>query len=374
MATVRNIAKQADVSIATVSRVLNNTAGVSDDVRKRVLEVAGRLRQGEVRRAAATNFVALAYTGRCSIGSPFDHALLAGASAAAGEAGLDVAVVRLQSDRQPGESAAQLLERKGIRGAVVRTHAETRQTCVELADAGFPSIVVGESFDEDPAAARVSSIYADSRQTSYRAVEHLISLGHRRIAIAISHVPDHDHADRLAGYEAALADHGIEPDPRLVHRVWAMRANGAQVLKGAMSIRDRPTAIFIADPLVAVGAINEAHALGVRIPEDLSIVGFDDTDMRENLYPKLSAVCQDARQLGYDAMAALLDRAAAPVRKVLPTWLELHGTTAPPPARRVRVMPDGSRLPDEDDVDVARAALAAGAATSPAATPQGAAP
>src|SRR5947207_13473533 len=251
-----------------------------------------------------TNFVALAYTGRSSPTSPYDVAALDGMIKAAEEAGIDLAIVRLQADRRPGESYSQLLQRKGIRAAILRTSADTRHICVELAKDGFPCIVIGDCFTDVPA---VSYICAESRQTSYQAVEHLISLGHRRIAIAISHVPDHDHRDRLLGYEQALEDHQIEIDPKLVHRVWAMQPNGAQVLRGLMSLPDRPTAIFIADPLGAVGAINQAHEMGVKIPDDVSIIGFDDTDTRNNVYPKMSAICQDAHQLGYQAARALAD-------------------------------------------------------------------
>ena len=346
MPTIRKVADEADVSIATVSRVLNNSGTVSENVRQRVLGVAGRLGYSGTRRAM-TNFIALAYTGRSSPTSPYDVAALEGMSKAAEEGGFDLAILRLQADRRPGESYAQLLQRKGIRAALLRTTANTRHICVELAEEGFPCIVVGDCFTDEPA---VSYICADSRPTSYQAVEHLISLGHRRIAIAISHVPDHDHQDRLLGYEQALKANQIEVDPKLIHRVWAMQPNGAQVLRGLMSLPDRPTAIFIADPLVAVGAINQAHEMGVKIPEDVSIIGFDDADTRNNVFPKMSAVCQDARQLGYDAMTALTrsltDDSSMPIRKGQPTWLELHGTVGRAPTTRVRILPDGSRITD----------------------------
>lgn len=347
MATIRRVAREAAVSTATVSRVLNRTAGVSDDMRKRVLGVAERLNYS-LTKTTTQEHVALLYTGRISIGSSFDTAVLMGVTAAAEEAGLNVLIMRLSADRRPGESALQSLQRKGIRGAVLRTHHETRGVCIELAQQGFPSVVVGDSFDDDV----TSFVYADSESTSYQAVEHLISAGHRRIAIAISHVPDHDHAARLAGYQRALADHRIEIDSKLIHRVWAMRPNGEQVMKTLLSLPDRPTAVFITDPMIAVGAINYAHEVGVRIPEDVSILGFDDTDTRNNVFPKMSAICQDSRQLGFEAMSALTrvlaSKSAAPVRKVLPTWLEFHRTTGQPPAEVARVMPDGSRIPNSE--------------------------
>jgi DNA-binding LacI/PurR family transcriptional regulator len=343
MATIRMVAERAAVSTATVSRVLNKAVGVSDEVRQRVMGAAEELGYATA-RGAPIDFVGLVYTGRGSIGSPFDTAVLMGATAAAEEAGVSVVVMRLEADRRPGETAEQLLQRKGIRAAILRTHADTRSVCTELAERRYPSVVVADRFDDDV----TSFVYADSRASSYQAVEHLISSGHRRIAIAVSHVPDHDHAERLAGYEHALKDYGIELDPKLIYRVWAMRPNGEQVMKNLLSLPDRPTALFITDPMVAVGAINHAHAMGVRIPDDVSIIGFDDTDVRNNVYPRMSAICQDARQLGYEAMIGLtrqlLVDPSMPVRKILPTWLELHRTTGQPPVSRTRVMPDGTRI------------------------------
>lgn len=344
MATIRSVASAAEVSIATVSRVLNEAEGVSGDVRQRVLRVAHRMGYSGTRRPAST-YVALAYTGRCSIGSPYDVALLEGISAAAEEGGFDLAIVKLQSERKAGESPVDVMARKGIRGALLRTHAQTRQVCLELAKEGFPGVVIGDRFEEPD----VSYIDADSRGSSLQAMEHLISLGHRRIAIATGHVPDNDHMDRLAAYEEAHRKHGIELDPKLVHHVWALRPNGEQVMRTVMSMTDRPTAIFITDPLVAVGAINQAHEMGVKIPGDISIVGFDDTDTRDNIYPKMSAVCQDAKLVGYEAMSLLTKRLAGEAGEVgthkkLPTWLELHATTGCPPAVPARVLTDGTRI------------------------------
>jgi LacI family repressor for deo operon, udp, cdd, tsx, nupC, and nupG len=344
VSTLRRVASEADVSIATVSRVFNSSGVVSDDARQRVLEAASKLGYNGLRRQVG-NYLALAYTGRSSVDSPYDVAILNGMFAAADEDSFDLSLIRLQLDRKQGESYSQLLQRKCVRAVVLRTNAETRDVCRELAREGFPSIVVGDCFKDEP----INYLYCDSRPTSCQAVEHLISLGHRRIAIAVSHIADNDHNDRLAGYERALKNHQIEADPKLIYRVWAKRPNGAQVIRHLMSIPDRPTAIYIADPLVAVGAINQAHEMGVKIPHDVSIVGFDDTDSRSNVFPTMSAVCQDTRQLGYEAVKALAklleDDSTGPVQRTLPTWLELHQTTGCMPVDPMRVLPDGSRVP-----------------------------
>src|SRR3954464_10300565 len=128
VATIRTVASEADVSIATVSRVLNNTGAVSEDVRERVLQAAGRPRYGGARRTT-TNYIALAYTGPSSLASPYDIAVLDGMADAAEAAGFDLAITQIKQDRRPTESASQLLARKGIRGAILRTTAETRNVC-----------------------------------------------------------------------------------------------------------------------------------------------------------------------------------------------------------------------------------------------------
>src|SRR6185436_10246263 len=234
VATIRTVASEADVSIATVSRVLNNSGTVSRDIRERVLEVADRLQYGGKRSASAS--IALAYTGPSSLGSPYDIAVIEGMDEGVAAAGFDLMITQIPQERRPSETAARFLARKDVRGAVLRTTADTRHVCVELAKDGFPSIVVGDCFKDEPS---VNYVYADSRPTSHQAVEHLISVGHRRIAIVVSHILDHDHHDRLLGYEQALKEHGIEVDPKLVHRVFARRPDGAQVIRTLISLRNR---------------------------------------------------------------------------------------------------------------------------------------
>jgi len=137
-----------------------------------------------------------------------------------------------------------------------------------------------------------------------------------------------------------------------VERIPPHRLDGAKLIRNLMGMPNRPTAVFIADPLVAVGAINEAHNMGVRIPEELSIVGFDDTDMRGLVYPRMTAVCQDSKHLGQAAFEAVVQLAAGETLEagIVPgaqqsAWLEINETTAPPPAAPSHVLPNRTRLP-----------------------------
>ena len=116
-----------------------------------------------------------------------------------------------------------------------------------------------------------------------------------------------------------------------------------------MSLSSPPTAVFIADPLIADGAINEAHTIGLQIPDELSILGFDDTDTRYAVYPTMTAICQDSRELGRLAYELLLRHCALQPEEretvVLGNaWLEVNHTTGRAPARPIRVLPSGERL------------------------------
>lgn len=350
MSTIRQVAKDAGVSIATVSRVLNQSSAVGEGVRARVLEAINRCGYVANVGRRVTSYLGLAYTARSSFGEPYDAALCEGMAEAMDENDCDLVVLNLQRDKRAAETYTQFFLRKGVRGVILRTTRRSRGVCEAVVNEAFPAVVVADHF-EDPA---ISYVYCDSLQASCQGVEHLIALGHERIALAISDTPDCDHTDRLEGCRQAMAGHGIELDPRLVFRIPPKQPQGAQLMRNVMSVVHPPTAIYIADPMVAVGAINEAHEMGVGLPEDLSILGFDDTDVRNNVYPRMTAVCQDAKHLGYEAFMALANMVAAgekaqPWRETVSAWLEINGTTGRPPASPVRVLPDGTRVVSEPD-------------------------
>ncbi len=328
MSTVRDIAKQTGVSIATVSRVLNNHPSVSDVLRDKVMSAANSRRYVSAIGKRETSTIAYVFTGDPSLGSPFDSALLEGVYDALGDSNYNLMILDLRRTRRNGESYSQMFQRLGIRGAVLRTTHGSRSICSKIADQGFPMVVVGDRFD-DP---RVSCLFSESRSASREAVEHLVALGHRRIAISINVIDDSDHEDRLAGYREALKDHGLEVDDKLVMRVPANRQGGSQLIRRIVTSVDRPSAIYISDPMAAVGAMYEAQKMGLSIPEDMSIVGFDDTDLRYTSLPTMTAVCQDATALGREAYRVLTQRMkdnSPPTSNSPSAWLEVHESTGP---------------------------------------------
>ncbi len=335
MTNIRTIAQRAGVSISTVSRVMNNVAGVSDTSRQAVLaavNAAGYL--PEIGRRSTSN-IALVYTSAVTLDSPFDAALLSGIYGGLAGSGDDLLLLDAQRSREPGESMTQLLVRKGVRGALLRVTTDSASMAEQIHAEGFPAVVVGSRLDTPG----LPCVYSDSRGASREAIEHLIGLGHRRIAIATHVVDDSDHADRLASYRQTLAAHELPYDERCSLRVVANRAGGEQVIRRILSMKPRPTAVYLTDPLTAVGALCEARRRDVRVPQDLSIVGFDDDELRHALVPQLTAVCQNTPEVGRLAVALLQRRlSAAPSQQlkheVLRCWLDIHESTCAAPAAR----------------------------------------
>ena len=344
MTTIRRVAQKAGVSIATVSRVVNGSTAVAPELRDRVLDAVSRCGYAPTvgRRSPAS--IALVYTGPFSVGSPYDAACFDGIVSAMLESDFDLKIAHLRRDKSPSETYSQFFFRKGIRGAIIRSTSADRDVARMIGDEGFPAVVLGDRFEHP----RLAFAYNESRTASAEGVEHLLSLGHKRIAFAANDTDDGDHLDRLEAYRQTLSRHGLY-DEQLEFRVPAHRLDGAQLMRKMLSLSLPPTAAFIADPLTASGAINEAHKLGLRIPEEMSVLGFDDTDTRFSVVPTMTAICQDSRGLGRLAYDVLLRRcegeSEGPDMGALgKAWLEINHTSSRAPARTVRIMPNGERL------------------------------
>jgi DNA-binding LacI/PurR family transcriptional regulator len=343
MSSVRQIAQRMRVSAATVSRALNNHPEISPDTRDRILKTANDLGYLSAVGKRVTTNIGLVFVSDMEF-SEFDGLLISGMLRGVAEKRFDLAIVNLVRDKGEGETYTQFFMRKGIRGAILRTDTHSRKICEMIAAEGFPSIVVADRFD----APNINYIYMNSVPDSRRAVEHLIHLGHTRIAFVMNHIPDHDHEDRFSGYRQALESAGIEIDPELTVKIGADLSGGKASLNRLLTLPQPPTAVYYADPLACVGAVSRAHELGVRIPDELSIVGFDDGDIRFRVWPALTAVCQNASQLGFEAALWLTrtlgGQEKSPLRKQASTFFEVHGTTGRAPQQVVRILPDGSRL------------------------------
>lgn len=354
MPTLRDIAREAGVSVATVSRALNHLPTVSPELRDRVMGEAQRIgyKVPAPPRAKCFNRLGIAYPG-VPINPEFggyDAGVLAGAMRGSFESGFDIAVVNMLADRRHDESFAEFFHRKGVDGVLVRTFTGRRHICEQIAAEGFPHVVIGDRFD-DP---NVNYVCYDSEREASAAVEHLVHLGHRRVALCMHSVHDSDHLKRRAVYENVLASHGLQVSPELVVEVIADLAGGASAINRLMSLAEPPTAIFFTDPLSAVGGLRRALERNIRVPDDLSIIGYDDGEIRRFTNPVCTAICGDASELAAVAAGWLVNvirehKPGSPatsggLRLAREARFEVNHTTAGAPSNPVRVSPNGDRL------------------------------
>lgn len=329
--TSADVAARAGVSRTTVSFVINGRAGVQipAETRRRVELAARELGyhpHGAARQLAGGASMTLGLVLRQSAEQVSADALLAdtlwGIAAAARAGGYRVLVEPLAPDNG---SYAELLRSQRADGLIVSGPRRDDTELDALVRDGFPIVIQGSRPDLP-----VPSVDVDNRAGARIAVEHLISLGHRTIG-CITNAPlaYTAAAERLAGYRDALLAAGIEPDDRLVVEGAFDAASGHEAVIRLLE-RARPTAIFVASDVVAIGALRGLRDAGLHVPADVSVVGFDDIPLAEHVDPPLTTVRLPAHSLGVAAGQLLVNRVAGrdvPERTLLPTQLVIREST-----------------------------------------------
>ncbi|MFK7884122.1 MAG: LacI family DNA-binding transcriptional regulator [Phycisphaerales bacterium] len=334
--TVRDIASVAGVSAASVSRALRNPESVSD--RTRTL-VRGALEQIEVSRSGIAPSV-VSTIGCLFVDSTsgprfhgFDATIWGGLARVAIRHGAEVLLMNVDQ-RNNHESVAEMIHRRGIKALAIRCDAGSDELLDDIANAGIPTIAVAHKHDHP----KIGYVCVSSRESSRDAVDHLAKLGHKQIAFCRNIVDDQDHADRGAGYHDGLKLHGIEYDPSMVITTPANADGGVTAINRLLALPKPPTAIYFADPLPTIGALRRLHELGISVPDEISIAGFDDDDARTLGCPVYTAVCQSAPALA-EMTGQLLCRMmhgngiSEPPRIELDSYLEVNATTGRAPTR-----------------------------------------
>ncbi|MEM6551090.1 MAG: LacI family DNA-binding transcriptional regulator [Planctomycetota bacterium] len=335
MANVKQIADHLQVSSATVSRVLNSRPGIAQATRKRVLDAAAELGIDRSVGLKSSRYIAFIHPLGQFLGNigEYHAALFGGMGQALGQEQYDLALLDPYRDKRPDESYSQFFLRKDVQGVIIQVRPNNQHVSDAIAEEGFPMIQVAGKSDHP----RASWMVVDSASAYEQAVEHLYHLGHRRIAMCERDIPDHDHLQRIAGFERGCARLGLSTEPGLRFRVPSEPRGGASVIRRVLTLPEPPTAIVFASGRATRGALRMCVDLGVRVPEDLSIIGFDDADWRFETIPAYTAVSQDAESLGGQAANALAGLLAnpsqGPVRVTLPANFEVLESTAPPNAQ-----------------------------------------
>lgn len=306
MATIREVAEKAGVSFTTVSHVINNTRFVSEGTRSRVLmamqelgyrpnALARSLRRGEtltlglILPDSANPF--FAEIGRSIEDSAFRQ-------------GYNVILCNTEGDKEKERSYVEVLGKKQVDGLIFVAAGDQAASLVHLLVEGVPVVVI----DRDLPHLEVDTVLVDNRQGGKLVTQHLIELGHRRIACLTG--PSHltPSAQRVTGYREALAEAGLAVDESLILRGDFHPGQGYAAARSLLERADPPTALFACNDLMALAALRAAAECGRSVPGSLAVAGFDDIELASFSNPALTSVAQPKREIGLTAVQLLLER------------------------------------------------------------------
>jgi LacI family transcriptional regulator len=331
-ATIRDIASLAGVSVATVSRVLNDRPDVAPETRDTVLRLI-RDHNFATRRGSRT---APRRTGLVGFALPMVHVdyfgrIAAGAAEALYERDMRIVLCPTLHEHDREVTLLDRLMRGTTDGAIVLLPSESSDELKALNEQGFPFVVVDPREQLDQGIAAVSAAHWSGAKV---ATDHLLALGHRRIGAITGTRGWAASEERLNGYHAALGAAGILPDPELVGDSDFLIEGGREAAARLLDLSNPPTAIFAFNDNMAVGALQEARARELRVPEDLSVVGFDDSERASIVTPPLTSVRQPLEEMGRIAVSLLtrlIDKERVDALRVeLATRLVVRESTAPP--------------------------------------------
>jgi LacI family repressor for deo operon, udp, cdd, tsx, nupC, and nupG len=336
---IYEVAKRAGVSTATVSRVLSQPNVVAPATRRRVMQAVERL--GYEPNSTAKNLRTLR-TGKLlvtvpDLSNPFFSLILQGIEDAALREGYSVLVGDTQHDAKREERYALMLKRKEADGLIFLGHRMPEEAASYIRAQAPRCAPVVNGCEFSPSLG-VPSVHIDNAKAAYQAMDHLYGLGHRRIGIVTGPLVSPLSRDRLSGATARAKKQKAEREFIVMHGDFSIES-GAAAADRLLGRSARPTAIFCFNDEMAMGVVEVAKRLGIRVPQQLSVVGFDDIRFSRHMDPPLTTIAQPMRQLGEGTVRLLLSilagghDAETPESVTLPHKLVVRASTGPPPKR-----------------------------------------
>ncbi len=334
-ATIRDVARKAGVGLGTVSRVINGSPLVSEVTRQRVLEVIEEL-----------NYVPNPTARRLSLGKtltiavivpfftrPAEIERLRGIQSKVAESDYDLIIYNVENTLQRDTYMRQIPRRERTDGVIIISLSPRNEDIPYLLHAGIPIVLVDANH---PSLSMLNRVIVDDVQGGRQATQFLIELGHRRIGYISDYLVHPlnftSSRDRYQGYRQCLDEAGIPFIPEYHRQGEHGRAQAYQMALELLTLPQPPTAIFAASDTQAMGVLQAARELGLHVPQDLSIIGYDDIEVAE--YLGLTTIRQllfKTGERGIDLLLEILDDPdSQPVCEVMPTELVVRGTTAPP--------------------------------------------
>jgi LacI family transcriptional regulator len=343
--TIFDVARMADVSYSTVSRVVNGHAHVREATRDRVqaaMSEMGYVAHVTARALASGRTQALGLLAK-EIDNPFFSVLIKGIDQDVSTADYDLLLCTTHSRREKEAEYVARLSHGMVDGLLIVLPTRLPEYVAQLRAARFPFVLI----DHDSEAPGCTVVNAANRSGTREGIAYLIGLGHRRIGFITGRPDVGATQTRLAGYRDALEGAGLPYDDTLVVEGDFLEARGCEAAGELLSAVEPPTAIFASSDTAAFGVLRAARDAGLQVPRDLSVLGFDDVVEASYVGASLSTVRQPLREMGRVAVRLLMSQLAdpdqPPTRVVMETELVVRQTTAPPGAleRASRQGPSG---------------------------------
>jgi LacI family transcriptional regulator len=327
-ATIKDVARRAGVSVATVSRVFNESGPVDESTAQRVVAAAKELRYvpNQAARSLITRRTHTLGVILPDMHGEFFAQVIRGLDETARTHDHHVLVSSSHSDQDEARAAVRAMLGR-VDGLAIMWPSSEHNLFADLLPDQLPVVLLLAS-DESAA---FPSLSIDNHAGARSVVEHLLDHGHERIAILTGPSANRDAQQRLAGYRAAMRESGPGHDPILEIPGDFMQATGYRAVSQLLALDPRPTALFASNDSMAIGALHALHEAGLRVPEDMALVGFDDIPSAQYMNPPLSTVHVPIYELGAQAVELLIHRTnktsdAPQTEAVLPTDLALRAS------------------------------------------------
>lgn len=309
MATMKDIARLAQVSTSTVSHVINGSRFVSDEIREKVMRIVAELNYtpsavARSLKVRETKTIGLLVT---ATNNPFFAEVMAGVEQYCQQHQYNLIIATTGGDAKRLQQNLQTLMHKQVDGLLLMCDDSRFQADIELT-ISLPLVVMDWWFTE----LNADKILENSALGGYLATKALIDAGHRKIGIITGNLKKSVAQNRLQGYKNALSEAKIALNPHWIVESHFDFEGGVLGIQSLLTQSSRPTAVFCCSDTIAVGAYQAIQQQGLRIPQDLSIMGYDDIELARYLSPPLSTICQPKAELGKLAVEALLQRIKNP--------------------------------------------------------------
>lgn len=333
MATIKEVARRANVSVGTVSNVLSGSPQVNSELRERVQAAIRELdyHPNHVARSLKMRQTKMLGMIIADITNPFFPQVIRGAEDAALAHGYLLVTFNTDDRVEREKQALSVLRGRRVDGILLVVAPAKRDVSHIQATiaAGVPIVCL----DRVPYGIEIDSVATDHLNSAQICVRHLISLGHRRIAIITGSKELQTARDRLGGYKAALKEAKVKIDPNLIREGDFRLETGYRIAKDLLLRQVRPTALFASSGMIALGAIKALEETQLRCPEDIAIAVFDDLPLADVYRPHLTAVAQPAYEIGYQGAELLIQRVegktttSRPIRIRLESELKIREST-----------------------------------------------